>query len=74
MKRVPLVLLLTASLVTAQGLRQEYRGVDVPGKLEMTLLLNPRPLFRHELGSLTPPGTVRLFRGSRFRTIVQADR
>ena len=62
MKRVAVVLLLTASLVPGQELRKEYRNkVDVPGKLQATLLSNPSPLFRHELGELTPPGTVRLF-------------
>jgi hypothetical protein len=62
MKRVPVVLLLTTTLVMGQELREEYRyNIDVAGKLETTLLSNPTPLFRHELGSLTPPGTVRLF-------------
>jgi hypothetical protein len=61
MKRVPAILLLTATLVAGQELRQEYNiNIDVPGKLETTLLSNPTPLFRHELGSLAPPGTVRL--------------
>ena len=37
MKHVSVVLLLTASLVTGQEFREEYRNVDVPGKLETTL-------------------------------------
>jgi hypothetical protein len=61
MKHVSVVLLLTASLVTGQEFREEYRNVDVPGKLETTLLSNPTPLFRRELGSLSPPGIVKLF-------------
>jgi hypothetical protein len=62
MKLVPAIVLLTATLVTGQELRREYNiNTDVPGKLETTLLSNHTPLFRHELGSLTPPGTVKLF-------------
>jgi hypothetical protein len=62
MNQVAVVLLLTATFVSGQELRKEYRDkVDVAGKLETTLLSNPAPLFRHELGSLTSPGTVRLF-------------
>src|SRR5215469_11289979 len=41
--------------------RTEYRQFNVPGALESALSLNPQPLARHELGSLTPPGTVTLF-------------
>jgi len=48
--------------------RTEYRQFNVPGALESTLSLNPQPLARHELGSLTPPGTVTLF------AVVAADR
>jgi hypothetical protein len=52
--------LAVAAYVAAQD-RKEYHMVNVPGTLESILLSNPVPLVRHELGSLTPPGTVKMF-------------
>jgi len=50
-------ILLVAVDVVAQD-RVEYRMVNAPGALESTLALNGHSVIRHQLGSLTPPGTV----------------
>ena len=60
--KIAALMILTAIAPLAQDSGQrEYREVNVPGKLETALLANPVPLVRHELGSLTPPGTVTFY-------------
>jgi hypothetical protein len=61
MRRVTLALVLMVAVSAAAQDRKEYHLVNVPGTLESTLSLNPQSFVRHELGSLTPPGTVKLF-------------
>lgn len=56
-----LVLTLIVTACAAAQRRTEYRVFNVPGYLESDVSLNPHSLTRHELGSLTPPGTVTLF-------------
>lgn len=53
------ILLLTASLASQD--RVEYRIVSAPGTIESAISLNPQSVVRHELGSLAPPGVVKLF-------------
>jgi hypothetical protein len=67
MRTVMLGLMLIATDCAAQH-RTEYRVMNVPGALESALSLNPQSVVRHELGSLTPPGTVTVF------AVVAADR
>lgn len=59
---IVVMMILTAIAALAQDSgRREYHDVNVPGKLETALLANHVPLVRHELGSLTPPGTVTFY-------------
>lgn len=68
MRTTILTFLLIVSACAAAQSRTEYRVFNVPGALESALSFNPQPLARHELGSLTTPGTVTLF------AVVAADR
>jgi hypothetical protein len=65
---VPMMILTAMAALAQDSGQREYREVNVPGKLETALLANPVPFVRHELGSLTPPGTVT------FYAVVASDR
>ena len=59
MKLVAALLLL--SLLLAGQDRKEYRFANMPGTLETAVSGGQQTVVRYELGSLTPPGVVRVF-------------
>lgn len=61
MRTTVLTFTLIVTACAAAQRRTEYRVFNVPGALESALSLNPQSPMRHELGSLTPPGTVSVF-------------
>jgi len=61
MPRGALLFVLFLAVCLAAQDRKEYHEVNVPGTLETALSRGQQSVVRHQLGSLTPPGIVRLF-------------
>jgi hypothetical protein len=66
MPRGALLFVLFLAVCLAAQDRKVYHIENVPGSLETALSQGQQSVVRHELGSLTPPGVVRLFAVAAF--------